>query len=85
MGRLFSVSGVNLLLCIIILVLGYQGYKKSKDKLAFYIGLAFGFFGLSHLTAVLGLSDMLTGFLISMRLVAYLVIIFTLYEAAFKK
>ncbi|KYK38340.1 MAG: hypothetical protein HXS46_07840 [Theionarchaea archaeon] len=71
---------VNLVLCIIILVLGYWGFRKNKDSVPLYIGVAFGLFGLSHLSILLGLKETLGVALIVVRLLAYLIVIFALYK-----
>jgi len=76
---------VNLVLCIIILVLGYLGYKKSGNKMPLYIGIAFGLFGISHLMTLLGLRETLRSILIIIRTLAYLIVVFTLYKVAFKR
>lgn len=76
---------VNLLLCIIILILGYLGYSKSKDAVPLYIGIAFGLFGVSHLAILLGQREALGSVLIVVRLLAYLIVIYALYKVAFKK
>ena len=70
---------VNLTLCIIILVLGFFGYRKKGDTAPLYIGIAFGLFGVSHLATILGLKDTLEIFLIIIRTAAYLIVIFALY------
>jgi hypothetical protein len=50
------IACINLLLCIIILVLGYLVYRKKERISALLIGIAFGMFGLSHLSIILGLT-----------------------------
>ena len=75
----------NLILCVIIFILGCIGYKKNEDKLPLYIGIAFGLFGLSHLSILLGLKETLTTVLIIVRTIAYLTVAFTLYWIAFKR
>ena len=75
---------VNLLLCIIIVFLGYWGYKKSGSSVPLYIGIAFGLFGLSHLATLLGLKSTLEIPLIIIRTLAYLIVIFALYKIASK-
>lgn len=75
---------VNLVLCIVILILGYYGYKKSKNKTVLYVGLAFALFGISHLVAVLGYKTALEYVLVAVRTVAYLLVAFALYKV-FKK
>ena len=76
---------LNLVLCIIILVLGCLGYKKSENKLLLYIGIAFGLFGVSHLATLLGLKETLTVALIVIRTLAYFIVVFTLYRVAFRR
>ncbi len=75
---------VNLILCIVIVVLGYWGYKKSGDSIPLYIGVAFGLFGLSHLATLLGLREILESVLIVVRLLAYLIVVYALYKVASK-
>jgi hypothetical protein len=79
------IVGVNLVLCIVILTIGYWGYKISGDKTPFYIGIGFGLFGISHLATLLGLKETLTGALIIIRLLAYLIVLFALYKVAVKR
>ncbi len=74
---------VNLILCIVILVFGIIGYQRSKSVIPLYIGIAFGLFGLSHLATLLGLKDQISVVLIVVRTLAYLLVAFALYQAAF--
>ena len=76
---------VNLLLCIIILILGIWGYSKKKQDVPLYIAIAFGLFGISHIITLLGLAASLTVFLIVIRLIAYLLVIFALYRVLAKR
>ena len=78
------ITAVNLVLCIIIVILGYWGYKKSKNSVPLYIGIAFGLFGLSHLATLLDLKETLESVLIVIRTLAYLTVIFALYKIASK-
>ena len=74
---------VNLILCIIILAFGLMGWRRSGKTFPLYIGIAFGLFGLSHLATLLGLKNSLSGVLIVVRTLAYLLVAFTLYQTAF--
>jgi uncharacterized membrane protein len=74
---------LNLVLCIIILVFGVVGYRRSRSVFPLYIGIAFALFGLSHLATLLGLKDSLEVPLIVVRTLAYLIVLFTVYKAAF--
>ena len=79
------ITAVNLVLSVIILVLGYWGYKKSNDNVSLYVGIAFGLFGVSHLATLLGLAQNLVSLLIIIRTLAYLIVIFAVYKIAFKR
>lgn len=72
------ITTVNLILSLTILVLGVAAYGKKRNRFALYIGAAFGLFGLSHLLTLLGLAQSLTVFLIIIRTLAYLIVIFAL-------
>ncbi|MBM3118562.1 MAG: hypothetical protein FJ006_03265 [Chloroflexi bacterium] len=69
---------VNLILCLIILALGIWAYIKKKYDVPLYIGIAFGLFAISHLLHLLGLAASLAAFLIVVRIVAYLLVIYAL-------
>ncbi|QAT17390.1 hypothetical protein BU251_06460 [Candidatus Velamenicoccus archaeovorus] len=64
------VSGINALLCGIIWVVGLIVYRKSKIKASFYIGIAFGLFGISHLLSAVVFPGSLV-VILTARLVAY--------------
>ncbi|MFH1485131.1 MAG: hypothetical protein ABIH46_03585 [Chloroflexota bacterium] len=80
-----TVLTVNLVLCIIILVLGLLGYQRSGDKVPLYIAIAFTLFGVSHLLTLLGFGQGLASILVVIRTLGYLMIVFTVYQAAFKQ
>jgi len=75
---------VNLVLCVVILAFGLIGWRRSGKMFPLYIGVAFSLFGLSHLANILGLKDALATALIVIRTLAYLLVVFTLYQVAFK-
>ena len=80
-----SMTAVNLVLSVIILVLGYWGYKKSNDKMLLYVGIAFGLFGISHIATLLGFKESLESVLIIIRTLAYLTVIYAVYTVALKR
>jgi len=75
----------NLVLCIVILIFGCLGYAKSRDLSTLLIGIAFGLFGFSHLTTLLGVQTALTTALIVIRTIAYLLVVFALYKVVFRR
>lgn len=78
-------TAVNLVLSVIILVLGYWGYRKSNDKMLLYVGIAFGLFGISHIATLLGFKESLESVLIIIRTLAYLTVIYAVYTVALKR
>ena len=80
-----TITLVNLILCIVIVVFGCVGFKKAGERWPLYIAVTFGLFGLSHLLTLLGLKETLEAFLIAIRTIAYLLVIYTVYRVAFKK
>ncbi len=70
---------MNLVLCSIIVILGYLTYRKSKEMIPIYIGMGFTLFGISHLATILGLKEMPSDALIVIRTLGYLLVIFALY------
>ncbi len=70
---------VNLVLCIVIVFLGYLCYRRSHELLPVFIGAAFGLFGISHAATLLGFKVPLTIPLIIIRTCAYLLVIYALW------
>jgi hypothetical protein len=73
-------TAINLLLCVVILTLGYFGFKKSKNTVIPYISLAFGLFGISHLLSLF--CRLPEDILIAIRMFAYLLVILASSKAA---
>ena len=73
---------VNTALCIIILILGYWGYAKNKQKALLIIGAAFGLFGISHIVKLVGLETSWMNAMIIIRVVAYLLVVIALWMLA---
>ncbi len=78
-----TLTFINLILCIVILVFGIISYQRSKNRVTLYVGIAFGLFGLTHLATLLGLSTSLNVAMIVIRTAAYLLVTYALYLAAY--
>jgi hypothetical protein len=76
---------VNLLLCIVILVLGYLVYRKRNSISALFIGVAFGMFGLSHLSTLLGQTLFPEVTFVLLRICGYLFVVAALYLSLTEK
>lgn len=80
-----TLTFINLILCILILVFGLISWQRTKSRVALYVGTAFGLFGLSHLATLLGLSGSLGAVLIVVRTLAYLLVAYAMFVAAYSK
>jgi hypothetical protein len=61
----------NLIFCIIILALGITGHLKMKRRWPLLIGVAFGFFGVSHLFTILGIDESQEVVMLVTRIIGY--------------
>ena len=50
------ITGINLILCIVIFLLGCLVYRKKGKISALMIGIAFGMFGISHFSVFTGIA-----------------------------
>jgi hypothetical protein len=80
-----TLTFINLILCIAILVFGIIAWQRAKNRVVLYVATAFGLFGLSHLASLLGLSTVLNILLIIIRTLAYLLVTYALFLAAYGK
>jgi hypothetical protein len=71
---------INLILCIIIVVMGFLCSKRTGENLPLFIAAAFGLFGISHAATLAGLKDALVIPLILIRALAYILVIYALYS-----
>jgi hypothetical protein len=92
------VTIINLILTTVILILGIWAFFKRKSDIALksskaiaipdvalYIGIAFGFFAVSHALTLAGLAASLEAFIISIRIIGYLLVIVALCRILMKK
>ena len=75
---------VNLILSAAILVIGLLGWQRSGSTIPLEIGIAFGLFGFSHLMTLLGLAGSLTLVLVIVRILAYLIVLYSVYQMAYR-
>lgn len=79
-----TMTFINLILCVVILIFGILGYRRSNNVRVLYVGIAFGLFGLTHLATLLNLKDSLNTILIIIRTAAYILVAYALFLAAFR-
>jgi hypothetical protein len=61
----------NLIFCIIILALGITAYFKMKRMWPLFIGIAFAFFGVSHLLTIIGIDESQEVVMLITRIIGY--------------
>ena len=83
--NLVGITIVNLILCVVILAIGIWAFSRKKGDVPLYIGIAFGLFAVTHLLTLIGLASLLAIFIIVIRLIAYLLVIFAIYRILAKK
>ncbi len=83
--NLVGITIVNLILCVVILAIGIWAFNRKKGDVPLYIGIAFGLFAVTHLLTLIGLASLLAVFIIVVRLIAYLLVIFAIYRILAKK
>jgi len=76
---------VNLILGVVILAIGIWAFSRKKGDAPLYIGIAFGLFAVTHLLTLIGLASLLAIFIIIVRIIAYLLVIFAIYRILTKK
>ena len=79
------ITGINTVLCIVIVFLGVWSYARHRKPMSLLIGLAFAIFGVSHILTLLGLEDELLDLLVGMRVFAYLLVVIGLWGEVGRK
>lgn len=74
------VSMINLLLCLAIVAIGLIGYRRSKHKLPLMLSVVFAIFALSHILVMAGISGELDTIVYALRILAYGLVIYLLYQ-----
>jgi len=71
---------VNMTLCVLILAVGCMDYMRTKIKTAFHIGVAFGLFAVAHVISIFGIQGNFAATIMLIKVFAYLIVLFTLWE-----
>jgi hypothetical protein len=76
---------INLIFCIIILCLGITAYLKMKNMWPLLIGIAFGFFSVSHLFTIIGIEESQEIVMVVTRIIGYGLTLWAIYWYACRK
>jgi uncharacterized membrane protein YhfC len=79
------VTLVNLILTIAVLIMGIWAYVAVKSRSMLYVGTGFGLFALTHLLTLMGLAASMAMFILIVRILAYLLILYAVYIVIAKK
>jgi len=75
-----SVTVVNLVLAVIVLILGLWAYARKKSRAGLLVGIAFGLFAIAHLLTLLGLAGTLSTLIIAIRVLGYVAAMVAVYR-----
>jgi len=70
---------LNLIFCIITLCLGITAYTKRRMMWPLLLGIAFAFFGISHLFVIIGIEESQEVVMVVTRAIGYLLTLYTMY------
>jgi hypothetical protein len=70
---------VNLIFCVIILAIGITAYAKTRRLWPLLIGVAFGFFGVSHLFVIIGIEESQEVTMLVTRIIGYALTLAAVY------
>ncbi|MFH0884707.1 MAG: hypothetical protein V1861_03285 [Candidatus Micrarchaeota archaeon] len=79
-----TITSVNLVLCVLIVLAGYLAFKKDKGAAWLYLALAFALFALSHVVTLAGSAEALYEPMIAIRALGYLFVLFAIYKGTVK-
>ncbi len=80
-----EITIVNLVLATATLIVGLWAYARNKAETALLVGVAFGFFAVSHLLTLVGLEDTLNILIIAVRILGYLTALVAVYRMGIQK
>ena len=69
----------NLIFCVITLCLGITAYSKMKKMWPLLLGIAFAFFGVSHLFTIIGIEESQETVMAITRVIGYLLTLYVIY------
>lgn len=75
------VNIINIILCTVIVILGFMSYKKKKNTVVLLIAIAFLIFDISHLVKFIGLAEKWEAFLMIIRTLAYLTVVLAMWQS----
>jgi len=78
------VNIINIILCTFIVILGLIGMKRMNNPIPMFIAIAFALFGVSHVLTLFGLEKTLEVFLIIIRTLAYLIVVYAMFHSVKK-
>ena len=75
-----SVTLINLILAVIVLILGLWAYARKQSRAGLLVGIAFGLFAIAHFLTLVGLAGTLGTLIIAVRVLGYLAAMVAVYR-----
>ena len=75
-----SVTLINLILAVIVLIMGLWAYARKQSRAGLLVGIAFGLFAIAHLLTLLGLAGTLSTLIIAIRVLGYVAAMVAVYR-----
>ncbi len=75
------VNIINIILCTVIVAMGFISYNKNQNAIPLLIAIAFLIFGVSHIINFIGLADELQAALMIIRILGYLTVVIAMYQS----
>jgi len=75
-----SVTLINLILAVIVLIMGLWAYARKQSRAGLLVGIAFGFFAIAHFLTLVGLAETLGTLIIGIRVLGYIAAMVAVYR-----
>ena len=75
-----SVTLINLILAVIVLILGLWAYARKQSRAGLLVGIAFGLFAIAHFLTLVGLAGTLSTLIIAIRVLGYIAAMVAVYR-----
>ena len=75
-----SVTLINLILAVIVLIMGLWAYARKQSRAGLLVGMAFGLFAIAHFLTLVGLAGTLSTLIIAIRVLGYIAAMVAVYR-----
>ena len=80
-----TINILGLIIDLVIFIVAFWAYSRTEHKTALYMGIAFFLFWIYYLIDFIGYNTSLGNYLLILRTIAYLLVVFAVYTLGRKK